>query len=125
MNFYIGQAQAAPTASDIKLGTIVYKNADNAVDQMGDYDELNITATLSNNGVADSVVCIFALYDENDILKTLAVEPVVFGQNEAKKTVNGVLGASDATDKVKVFLWDNLGGIATKGAITATNTSLK
>ena len=124
MNFYIAQTQVAPTASDVKLGTITYKNGDDVVEKMGAYDDLKISATLTNNGVADSVVCIFALYNADGILKTLAVEQVAFGQTEAKKTVVGILGASEANDKVKVFLWDSLGGIATKGQITAPNTSL-
>ena len=121
---YVTAPFVAPIDSDVKLGTIAYANGAAIVDQMGDYDDLKVTATLTNNGVADGVIAVFALYDENDILKTLTVKPVAFGANEASRTVTGELGASDATDTVKVFLWDNLGGVAPKGEITATNASL-
>ncbi|MBQ4145912.1 MAG: hypothetical protein IJD36_04710 [Clostridia bacterium] len=121
---YVTAPYTAPTVADIKLSTIAYDNNGAAVDTMGAYSALNATATVTNNGVAAQAVVIFARYTNNGRkLAAVTIKPISMLEGQTSISVKGALGASNAGDSVKVFIWDGLGTLV-PGVVTANNASL-
>lgn len=123
-NAYVEGVYVAPTTADIKLSKIAYDNGTGAVDTMADYAQLNATATVTNNGIAANAVVIFARYTNGGKkLAAISIKPITMATGQTAISVKGELGASSATDKVKVFIWDGLGTLV-PGVTTAINAEL-